>query len=111
MSILERLRALSAAEEFFAELGVAYDPQLLAVARLHILKRMGEYLAAETLEGLPEAKAEAALRAHLRRAYDDFACSSPLQERVFKVLKEAGGERPATRRPFVPLSSLTEGRQ
>jgi len=105
--ILEKLGGLSSAEEFFATLDVEYDPQVLRVARLHILKRMGEYLSGDSLEGLGEAEAEAACRAHLQRAYADFAASSPLKERVFKVLKEATGEKPQPRRPFVPLSSLT----
>ena len=43
--IARRLKGLSSAEDFFATLGVAYDERVLRVARLHILKRMGEYLA------------------------------------------------------------------
>ncbi|MBZ8135272.1 nitrogenase stabilizing/protective protein NifW [Afifella sp. IM 167] len=107
MDILEKLGTLSSAEEFFDTLGVAYDPEVLRVARLHILKRMGEYLSGDSLAGLGEAETEAACRAHLQRAYADFTRSSPLKERVFKVLKDATGEKPSPRRPFVPLSSLT----
>ena len=44
MSALEQLRKLSSAEDFFDALGVSYDPTVLRVARLHILRRMGEYL-------------------------------------------------------------------
>ena len=44
MSALEQLRKLSSAEDFFETLGVSYDPAVLRVARLHILRRMGEYL-------------------------------------------------------------------
>jgi len=87
--LLDRMRGLSSAEEFFALLAVDYDPQVLRVARLHILKRMGEYLSQESLSGLTEDAAQEACRATLARAYADFVKSSPLQERVFKVLKDA----------------------
>ena len=85
--ILKRLRGLSSAEEFFAELRVPYDPAVLGVARLHILKRMGEYLDGEELEGLPDSVAAARAQSLLARAYDDFIVSSPLKERVFAGLK------------------------
>ncbi len=49
--IAKRLKSLSSAEDFFAALGVTYDEAVLRVARLHILKRMGEYLAGDDLEG------------------------------------------------------------
>jgi nitrogenase-stabilizing/protective protein len=88
-SLFDQLKTASSAEDFFALLGVAYDPKLLNVARLHILKRMGQYLASEELEGLPEAEVTARCKAVLQRAYDDFVKSSPLDERVFKVLKDA----------------------
>ena len=52
MTILDELRQLSSAEEFFAVLGVEFDPAVLRVARLHILRRMGEYLHAEALASL-----------------------------------------------------------
>jgi len=93
--IFARLKGLSSAEEFFETLGVAYDPAVLKVARLHILKRMGEYLAGDDLEGLPDLVAAARAKATLERAYQDLAASSPLAQRVFKVLKEHDPDRPA----------------
>jgi nitrogenase-stabilizing/protective protein len=88
-NLLDRLRSLSAAEEFFETLNVAYDPQVLQVARLHILRRMGQYLSEESLSALTDDAAEEVCRATLARAYTEFVASSPLQERVFKVLKDA----------------------
>ena len=58
-SILDKLERLSAAEDFFAVLDVLYDEARLRVARLHILKRMGEYLKGDDLAGLPEPVAAA----------------------------------------------------
>lgn len=93
--ILKRLKALSSAEDFFAALNVRYDAEVLRVSRLHILKRMGEYLRSEDFDGLPDRVIAARARATLERAYDDFARSSPLRERVFKVLKDHDPSRPA----------------
>jgi nitrogenase-stabilizing/protective protein len=89
MTTPDQLKHLSAAEEFFQLLEVPYDPAVLNVARLHILRRMGEYLRRDGLVDADDAAARALCRAHLERAYTDFVQSSPLNERVFKVLKDA----------------------
>src|ERR1035438_370710 len=44
MTVLEQLTKLSSAEDYFRFLGVSYDPAVLNVARLHILRRMGDNL-------------------------------------------------------------------
>ncbi len=106
-SILEKLERLSAAEDFFAVLDVPYDEARLRVARLHILKRMGEYLKRDDLAALPDCVAAERVKATLQRAYADFERSSPLAERVFRVLKERDPERPATpNRAFVALDAI-----
>ena len=92
--ILKRLKTAGSAEEFFAMLNVKYDPKVLSVCRLHILKRMGESVASEDYEGLPDRVIAARARATLQRAYDEFEHSSPLKQRVFKVLKDHDPERP-----------------
>ncbi|MDX8463204.1 nitrogenase stabilizing/protective protein NifW [Mesorhizobium humile] len=105
--ILARLKGLSAAEEFFAVLGVSYDPKVLNVSRLHIMKRVGQYLAEEDLSDLPDQVVAARVRATLLRAYEDFTTSSPLKYRIFKVLKDYDPNKPATPgRTFVPLESV-----
>lgn len=87
--VLGKLKGYSSAEDFFKGLGVDYEPSVLSVARLHILKRMGEYLGGDDLDGLPDRVVVARCRSYLERAYQDFVASSPLEQRVFKVLKEA----------------------
>ncbi|WP_307155708.1 nitrogenase stabilizing/protective protein NifW [Rhodopseudomonas julia] len=107
MGVLDELRELSAAEEFFAFLDVPYDPKVVHVARLHILRRMGEYLAADHLDDLDDEVAREACRTHLAHAYEDFTRSSPLEQRVFKVLKQAAGGPKPKSKPFVALNTLT----
>ncbi len=104
--ILDRLNKASSAEDFFASLGVDYDPKVVNVARLHILRRMGQYLAAETFDGATEADVTARCKAVLEQAYADFVASSPIDQRVFKVLKDAVAEPKKPAAAFVPLSAL-----
>jgi nitrogenase-stabilizing/protective protein len=107
MNTLEKLMQLSAAEEFFIELGVDYDPAVVNVARLHILRRMGQYLGAAELDGLDELAVRAACRDTLERAYADFLISSPIAERLFRVHQDAIKPSLPPEKPFVPLSALT----
>jgi nitrogenase-stabilizing/protective protein len=112
MSVLADLEKLHSAEDFFSYLKVEFDPALLRVARLHILKRMGMYLASTDLSGASEEAVFAQARNTLAQAYRDFAASSPMGERVFKVLQEHDPSRKAPAaeaapKPFVPLDALT----
>lgn len=106
MAILDELKGLSSAEDFFRVLGVPHEPEVLQVARLHILKRMGQYLASADMSVLGEDAIRAACRETLARAYDDFVRSSPLAERVFKVLRERDPVAPPRKGAFVPLTAL-----
>jgi nitrogenase-stabilizing/protective protein len=104
---LKALQSLSSAEDFFKLLEVPYDPGKVNVVRMHIMKRMGQYLATEDLDGLPDNIVRQRCRTTLERAYEDFQKSDPLKERVFKVLKEAVQEKaPPAPRPVVPFSDL-----
>jgi nitrogenase-stabilizing/protective protein len=103
-NLLLAVKAAASAEEIFALLDVAYDPKVLNVARLHILKRMSAHLAEADLDSLPAGVVESRLRDALARAYQDFAASSPLEQRVFKVLRQAAA--PAEAAAFVPIETL-----
>jgi nitrogenase-stabilizing/protective protein len=89
VGVLEQLNRASSAEDFFALLGVEYDPKHVNVVRLHILRRMGQYLVSEDFTGLPDEVVAERCKAVLEQAYADFLKSSPLDQRVFKVLKDA----------------------
>lgn len=104
MTVREQLSKLSSAEDFFRFLDLSFDPDVLNVARLHILRRMGDNLR-QTVDEPNEAKARAFFRAHLERAYLDFVRSSPINERVFRVHKDAIRSR------VVPLVHLSGTRK
>jgi nitrogenase-stabilizing/protective protein len=111
MSVLSDLEKLSAAEDFFSYLKVDYDPGILRVSRLHILKRMGKYLDGNDFTGASADEVFAKARETLVQAYQDFAASRPIDERVFKVLQDRDPSKPkdetAAPKAFVPLDSLT----
>ena len=88
MTLAQQIANLSSAEDVFRFFDVAFDPAFVCVSRLHILKRMGEYLAAAEIPS-GEQDARAAYKAYLERAYEDFQRSTPLAERVFKVHRAA----------------------
>ena len=99
MNVVEKLNQLSSAEDFFRELNVPYDPAVLNVARLNILRRMGQYLH-EIPESCSEEERYEHARGNLLQAYLDFVHSTPLEQKVFKVLQQAGAK------PSAPLVSI-----
>lgn len=109
--VLQDLEKLHAAEDFFSYLKVDYDPAVLRVCRLHILKRMGKYLNAQDFDGASEDLVFASAQETLAKAYQDFVASRPIDERVFKVLQDHDPSLPAkseeAQKPFFPLDSLT----
>jgi nitrogenase-stabilizing/protective protein len=102
--IFTQLQQASSAEDFFTLLGVEYDVKHVSVVRLHILRRMGQYLVSENFDGLSDEAVRERCKAVLEQAYADFVEKSPLDERVFKVLKDA--VKPAKPPVFVPLTTL-----
>jgi len=109
MPILKTLQSLSSAEEFFRVLEVPYEPHVVHVARLHILRRMGELLRKEDFTAFADdAQVTVRCRELLERAYQDFVESSPLEQRVFKVLQDAVKPKAPAKQAFVSLGSLTK---
>jgi len=104
LTVLEQLKKTSSAEDFFTLLGVDYDEKVVNVARLHILRRMGQYLFSEDFSGLSEDVVTERCKSFLQRAYDDFVQSSPIAERLFKVHKDA--VQPAKPPTLVQLNVL-----
>ena len=93
------LADLESAEDFLDYFGIAFEPEVLRVNRLHILQRFHDYLAAR---GATTGFAD--YRDSLALAYEDFVRSDAMTEKVFSVLKRASGI--AT----VPISAIGRAR-
>jgi nitrogenase-stabilizing/protective protein len=104
LNMLERLNKASSAEDFFTLLGVEYDVKVVNVARLHILRRMGQYLVSEDFSGFTNEAVAERCKKFLEQAYDDFVQSTPINERLFKVHKDAA--QPPKAPTFVQLGGL-----
>jgi len=100
-SLEERLASLSSAEDFLDEFEIEYEPSVVHVNRLHILQRYHDYLV-KAEASMPDAEQaqRAVHKALLSKAYQDFVMSNALDEKVFKVFKDATGEA------FVALSDV-----
>ncbi|MCA8878570.1 MAG: nitrogenase stabilizing/protective protein NifW [Rhodobacteraceae bacterium] len=103
-SVLDRIAELSSAEDIFTYLLLPYEEAVLNVNRLHIMKRMGQYLRSRDFAGMDDDAIFLEARATLKQAYQDFVDSTPLKEKVFKVFKDEA-EKHARR--FVAVDSLT----
>jgi nitrogenase-stabilizing/protective protein len=100
------LSRLSSAEEFLDYFGVEYDPRVVNVSRLHILKRFSQYLSGSSLwRELPDGEARVACGELLARAYREFEISSGLEKGLFKVFRQARGVHE------VPLWTVTRARR
>jgi nitrogenase-stabilizing/protective protein len=92
-----QLKQLSSAEDFLNYFGVPYEQGVVNVSRLHILKRFYQYIRQEpTLPETSEERLYTVYRDLLIKSYSDFVSSTPAQEKVFKVLQEANGNRHVT---------------
>jgi nitrogenase-stabilizing/protective protein len=100
--LIQKLKALSSANEFLDFFGIVYDEHVVHVNRLHILKRFFQYL--HQAKGLPAATAEGLTQADevemfrryrelLLQAYTDFTTSNAAQEKVFKVFQDTDGKQ------------------
>jgi len=102
--VLDHIWSLSSAEDIFTYLLMPYEQEVLNVSRLHIMKRFGQYIKDVDLDGMSEDDVFLEARQALKKAYDDFCTSTPLQEKVFKVFHDEA-EKHAAR--FVGIDSLT----
>ncbi|WP_006788617.1 nitrogenase-stabilizing/protective protein NifW [Thiorhodospira sibirica] len=103
MTLTHDLKELSTAEEFLDYFGIAYDPALVQVNRLHILQRFHDYL---NQAPIAAEQARTVYAERLRQAYEDFVASDARTEKVFKVFRR--GEPQVT---VIPLSQAFSKRE
>lgn len=83
--LLDAMDELENAEDFFQFFGLAFDPHVVQVNRLHILQRFHNSLVTQPREGAGDAYSYYA--ALLRKAYQDFVGSSAQEQKVLKVFQ------------------------
>ncbi len=98
---LADFRRAETAEEYFETLDVPYDPRVVAVNRLHILRHFAAAVARIDAEvALPNARM-AAYRTALAQAHEAFTTAGALDHRLFKVLADRAPQA------FVALAAVT----
>ena len=101
VNLTDAMDELESAEDFLVYFGIAYDPAVVRVNRLHILQRFHDYLAKAGVQNEQEDIRRATYASLLGQAYGDFVRSDALTEKVFKVFHM---HEPQT--AFVPLTAL-----
>jgi len=98
------IEELSTAEDFLDYFGVAYEPSIVHVNRLHILQRFHDYMSGVEIPENNVSQRRALYAENLVKAYQDFVESDAVTEKVFKVFKDQEAKSKAA---FVPLTSLS----
>lgn len=78
------------AEEYFEFFQLDYDPKVVNVNRLHILKKFSEYIAEINANNpeLSETEKLEMYREALTQAYEVFLSQTPLETKLFKVFHQ-----------------------
>lgn len=84
---LSQFNRLKDAEEYFNFFSLPYDPKILNINRLHILRKFSEIVQSRE-KGQDEAQTLATYRQALQTAYDLFLTSSSVEQKLFKVFQE-----------------------
>ena len=87
-ALLDELSRLDEAEDFFEYFDLAFDPVLLRINRLSMLKRFRLEMQAADREApeVDEATRRTRYREALRRAHDSFREASALEQKLFRAL-------------------------
>ncbi|HIK03629.1 MAG TPA: nitrogenase-stabilizing/protective protein NifW [Trichormus sp. M33_DOE_039] len=86
---IEEFKKLTDAEEYFKFFALEYDPKLVNVNRLHILKKFSQFIS--EIDSNSELSNEEKLNQYslaLQQAYQTFLESSPQEQKLFKVFKD-----------------------
>lgn len=84
---LAQFHQLKDAEEYFQFFGLSYDPKVVNVNRLHILRKFSQLV--QNIDKVQsEAELLAAYSQQLRNAYTLFLTSSSVEQKLFKVFQD-----------------------
>lgn len=84
---LAQFNQLKDAEDYFQFFGLAYDPKVVNINRLHILRKFSQLVRDED-KSQSEEQRLAAYRQALQTAYDLFLTSSSVEQKLFKVFQD-----------------------
>ncbi|MDC0833246.1 nitrogenase-stabilizing/protective protein NifW [Geitlerinema sp. CS-897] len=84
---LARFNQLKDAEEYFDFFELPYDPQVVNINRLHILRKFSQLVEAEAKTKSEEELLEI-YRQALINAYNVFLTSSGVEQKLFKVFQD-----------------------
>lgn len=88
-ALADDMEELESAEDFLGYFGIAFEPAVVHVNRLHILQRYHDYLEGHRSRHGEPGRED--YRALLARAYEDFVHSDAYTEKVMRVHQKAGG--------------------
>ncbi len=87
---LSEFNQITDAEQYFEFFELPYDPQIVNVNRLHILRKFSQHI--ESIDAASTSTTEVErleeYRSALQQAYDVFLSSSALQQKLFKVFNQ-----------------------
>ncbi|SBW24764.1 MULTISPECIES: nitrogenase-stabilizing/protective protein NifW [Protofrankia] len=98
---LAQFRRCGTAEDYFQALDVPFDPRVVAVNRLHILRHFSPAVARIDAENSSPEDRLAAYRAALVASYEAFTTATALDHRLFKVLADRAPQA------FVAVDTVT----
>lgn len=84
---LIQFNQLKDAEDYFEFFGLRYDPQVVNINRLHILRKFSQLVQAVD-KNQSEAELLAAYSQQLQNAYDLFLTSNSVEQKLFKVFQD-----------------------
>jgi len=83
---------LTTAEEYLDFFGLPYDPKVVSINRLHILKEFSKLVQEIGNDGNPsELELLGQYKMAMQNAYNLFLTSSPLEQKLFKVFQNKPG--------------------
>jgi len=85
---LNEFDQITDAEQYFEFFGLPFDPAVVKVNRLHILRKFSQFMQPIDRATLSEETSLNLYQEALQSAYETFLVSSPLEQKLFKVFQE-----------------------